>query len=99
MIPKSFDQLGHTITVEHVDARDTSLVLLEADAFYCHSSKKIRIKASDQFTAESYKGAVFYHELAHCILEHAQRDDLSKDECLVDLLGDLLYQFAKTVKY
>ena len=38
----------------------------------------------------------FYHELAHCLLYYAGRDDLSKDEQLVDIIGGLLAQYEAT---
>ena len=39
---------------------------------------------------------IFYHELVHLLLYYAGRDDLSKDEVLVDILGGLLAQYEAT---
>lgn len=43
-----------------------------------------------------HKEQTFCHELAHVILEGTGRDDLSKDEKLVDTMGSLLHQFLQS---
>ena len=41
---------------------------------------------------------VLWHEIAHMILDTLNYDDLSKDEQLVDLLGQCLCQIHETLK-
>lgn len=48
---------------------------------------------------EDLKGITFYHELFHAIFHTVGRDDLRNDEALVDLMGNLMWQFEKSKVY
>lgn len=43
--------------------------------------------------------AVFYHELAHAILETIGMERISKNEGKVDAIGTMLHQFLQTQDY
>lgn len=96
VIPQSFQLFGKTIEVT-----------TKPDLWNAHSDRigqwepldqRIVIQADTpqmQRHRES-KEQTFYHELAHALLEGAGRNELSKDEGLVDALGSLLHQFEKS---
>jgi len=41
----------------------------------------------------------FFHELTHLILDHMEKDELSKDEAFVNLFASLLHQALTTAEY
>lgn len=49
--------------------------------------------------SEEFRLSVFHHELAHGLLHMAGRPELSSDETLVDILGNLIMQADKTAVY
>ena len=41
----------------------------------------------------------FFHELAHVYMGTMNEHELNANEQFIDLLGNFMYQYAKTVKY
>ncbi len=91
MIPSRFQILGHTVTVK-ADAKTCEAA--NADGLYLHEEKTILLKSKKGGHYE----ATFFHELFHCIFEHTGMPELSKDEELVDRLGEALYQITKSME-
>jgi hypothetical protein len=113
-IPSKFSLLGLDIKVQQLpydalqkknrelaanagrNADDTVNVLGLCD----HGSGTLYIIAKDlKRWSEEFRLSVFHHELAHGLLYMAGRGDLSSDEALVDVLGNLILQADKTAVY
>ncbi len=105
-IPNSFSCLGHKVNIVIVTQAD--LQELAADlgthegsgndkfcGLYDHENKTIYL--ADDVTGSTQE-QTFLHELMHCILLHTGYEELSEDEVLVDMLGELFYQFIVTKK-
>ena len=91
-IPETFRLLNTTWTVR----QDKDAELHEvADAFgMCFLSKQeLWVKST---LVPEMKRQVFYHELAHALLEMSNQNDLSKDEAVIELLGTMLCQYHDT---
>lgn len=97
IIPKSFDCLGHSVSVEVLDQSLFGDVVGQTNlvGYYDHDLKTIYVLSGQ---SESAMEQTFLHELMHCILEHGGHPDESADETFVDLTAELLYQFLKTQK-
>lgn len=97
-IPDHFSCLGHKVKVLVVSGEDL-LTLSEGEdhlsGMYDHDAKTIYL--SEAITGSSLE-QTFLHELMHCILLHTGYEELSDDEILVDMLGELFYQFIVTKK-
>ena len=89
-IPTSFGALGHTIKVIEIP----NLPEMGKYGDWDQALNEIRLFTNgvcDSVIVHSY-----YHELVHCLLCLAGRQDLSSDEALVDVLGGLLAQVIAT---
>lgn len=97
-IPKSFEILGHTITVRIVSKRDWEDLsekydIDDADALFSSADKLVMICRGKP----SYMFQLFHHELVHAVLD-AMNSKLSYDETFVDAFAGLLAQTMKTAK-
>ncbi len=113
-LPSEFQLLGVTVTVRQLpydelqkknrelvqrDGRDASTAQ-NVLGMYHYGTHTLYVVAKDlkRFTEEA-RLSVFHHELAHGLLHMAGRFDLSDDEALVDVLGNLIMQADKTAVY
>jgi len=91
---KSFQLAGKKYRVKH-GTTDTDCVGM------CNVSL-CEIVIRDMFDGkkipEDSKEQTLYHEVVHAIFQEIGRDDLYKDETLVQSFSLLLHQFAKTAK-
>jgi len=96
-IPKTFELMGETITVNFVNE-----LLQEEDVLgqACYRTGEIRILTSSPAykVTEEQQMQTFLHELMHWVFHKLKKDDLRKDEDLVDMVADLLMQTLKTMK-
>lgn len=92
-VPKSFDLLGHTITV--VIRED---LLSECDCYgrWTRAKQLIELQEVNSEVTQSFQLQTFWHEVAHAILDHIGEDKQSEDEKYVDLWGQCIHQVLKT---
>ena len=89
-IPSNFSALGHTISVLEV-------ANLSGTGSYGDWDQNLNeIRLFTKGVCDSVIVHSYYHELVHCLLCLAGRQDLSGDEALVDVLGGLLAQVIAT---
>ncbi|MEM7200265.1 MAG: hypothetical protein AAF628_08380 [Planctomycetota bacterium] len=97
-VPKSFELLGHEITVEFRDD-----LLAEKEAWgMCHfQSGLIELQAPlrELRVTKAHVLATFWHEFFHMALYLLGRTDMALDEELVDQLGQAMLQFHKTKQF
>jgi ABC-type siderophore export system fused ATPase/permease subunit len=91
-IPSEFELAGTTYKVIYKEGLAKSGSLGQTHP----NSGEIWLDSS--LVPEDIKQATFYHELFHALFSTAGRYDLYQDEGLVDLLGNLLWQYLKTSK-
>ena len=92
-IPKRFNLLGQEYTVDVVLPQDWNRD--DCVGIFTPSSRKI------QLLFNKYRPALeqaFMHELAHAVFNFVGRDELYKDEALVDLVAGLTHQALTTGK-
>lgn len=94
IIPKSFEILGHRVTVRWCD---------DLEEMGCHGSYSpgqgvIRLQRPSGGFTRAMVEHTFCHELTHCILMTLNEEKLNKDEKLVDLIGGCLHQILSTAK-
>lgn len=92
LIPKSFDLAGATWTVSQKEGLRKSGYLGQTQP----GEHEIWIEKTS--VSEDLKGITFYHELFHAIFHTLGKTDLYQDEALVDMMGNLMWQFIKTSK-
>jgi hypothetical protein len=97
-IPKSFQLLGHTVTVTQEEDLYTETGGV-GEANYHRDTIKVLKSSKASKISEDLRGHAYYHELSHHILRIIGKDKLWSDEEFVDLLGGLLHQHHKTKKY
>lgn len=107
MIPKQFQILGHTITVEY-DQRMANTHDWAGMANY--SADRITLQpvtGSVPYSTE-FVEAAFWHEVTHFVLYYGggvinnmigNGKSIHSNEDVVDLIGNLLYQVIKTMEY
>jgi len=98
LIPKSFEILGQTITVEY---RRTLYKTNKYIGLWIPGKNKILLQQRTktyEITDEQIE-QTFLHELTHALLTIMGYENLSNDEKLVDLIGHGLHQIIKSVKY
>ena len=93
MIPKSFTLMNRTYDV--VDMPHEFHLAGEQDGYFDKERGAISVYTGDTYSPE-YIRAVFFHELAHALFEAAGREDLSKDEALVEVMGSVVHQFMQS---
>ena len=93
MIPKSFNLMGHTITVKRVKEKDWS----DDDAVGFWNSQNSTISVLDGLGDDKTQ-QIFCHELVHAILSNMAEDDLNNNEKFVDVFGSLLHQAWSSIK-
>jgi hypothetical protein len=91
-IPKRFDLLGLTYTVEVVKRADWDD--FETVGLFTPRNRHIRLLEADQPGLEH----AFYHELCHAILNAMGKEELYTDEAFVDLLAGLIHQALQTAE-
>lgn len=84
-IPTSFKLIGRQYTVKRMEAVDAETM----DGRHSIADALIELAPC----SKQHQMATFGHELCHALFEAAGREDLSSDEALVDILGNLLHQF------
>jgi hypothetical protein len=100
MIPKSFKVFAHTIKVKKVKTlKDEEGNQLLGQADINKNVIKLLDNEKELEVDNSQKEQVFFHEFAHIMFDSIGRNDLSNDESLVDLVGNIIHQYLKTVKY
>ena len=67
-------------------------------AVYRLDKIKIAPNTPSYFISQDQKEHIFLHELMHWIFYKLNKDDLRKDEDLVDMVSDLLHQAIKSAK-
>jgi predicted SprT family Zn-dependent metalloprotease len=96
-IPKTFELMGQTISVKFV-----SELLQESDtlgqASYRTGEIKILENSPTYKVTKEKQMQIFLHELMHWIFYKLNKEDLCKDEDLVDMVAGLLLQTLKTMK-
>jgi hypothetical protein len=85
-----------------------SLVVVEMDSTYCNQEnawglwnvqrRLIRLNNSQDVACELLE-QTFWHEFTHCVLEHIERDDLSRNEKFVRLFSRGLQQAFATMRF
>jgi len=88
MIPKSFECMGFTVTVEMAD--------MEENYGKWYSDKRL-IKVAKGHSKE-VREQTFWHEFMHCALDHLGYGELNENEQFVDQMAHCLYQLQKTRK-
>lgn len=94
-IPKTFELMGTKIeVVEDVDIMQND----DANGMAVYRLDKIKIAPSTPVycMTQDKKEHVFLHELMHWIFYKLNKEDLRKDENLVDMIADLLHQAIKS---
>ena len=92
-VPKRFTLLGVQYTVEVIPP--TKWRHPECVGYFDQNRGVVQIKkAAPDITLQTY-----FHELVHLILTSANREDLSGDEGLVDLMASLIHQALATSEY
>jgi hypothetical protein len=97
IIPKTFEVFGHVIRVGYSETVSNEsdavgLAVLRENKIVIQRHGKQKPMTADQV------GHTFYHELVHTIFDKLGEDDLNKNDQLVDLIGQCLYQYEKTKK-
>lgn len=89
-IPRKFSMGGQIIKVHIKRCVDVE----GAIGYYKHHENEIGIQThlNGSPIAVSQVEQTFWHEYAHCLLDHCREEELSTNEKLVDLLGEFLYQ-------
>ena len=90
-IPSRFQILGHTITVEVVPIEEWEHS--DCTAYYAPERDKISVRVHH---TESLMRHAFWHEVMHTMFNLLNREELYKDEVLVDNLGAVLAQILDT---
>lgn len=96
-IPKTFNILGHIVTVKLVDVVPFEDPKHEG-SWGCWIAKENTIYVKKQKNKE-IEIHTFLHELVHCILAYMNESKLNDNEKFVDLFGGMLHQILKTSKY
>ena len=96
-IPKRFDLMGTTIDVEY-----NADMMFDGDAMGQANYRRNKIfiapnTSTFKMTQEQVEH-VFLHELTHWIFKQLNRNELQKDEELVDMFAELLHQTLKTAQ-
>lgn len=97
-IPQSFYLFGQKIAVAYVDT------LLESDdstgmSLYRKNVIQLQKNNAGVTRPQSQIESTFFHELVHYVFFMMGKDDLRKDEGLVDMVGRLLHQALATAEY
>ena len=85
-IPDSFQLGAHTISVVK------NVPLKEAWGEWNNETKTIRLRKPSRRNPESFYYQTFMHEVVHAVLDTMGREELSKDEGLVDAFSEYLAQ-------
>ena len=93
-LPKKFELGGHTITVKVVAN------LLESGIVgrWTASKNLIEVQKVNKDMTESFQMQTFWHEVMHATLEVQGYEKHSKNEKLVDRMGQALHQVTRTME-
>ena len=92
-IPKTFELMGHTIAVKHVDD------LVERQGAYgmCHPEKLlIELQTPHEDISKAFMLQTFLHECVHIWCFFMGYMELYSDEKFVDVMANCIVQFIKT---
>jgi hypothetical protein len=95
-IPKQFELLNRTVTVEY----DPKLLYREnlvGEARYRECKIILQSNTDEHPISDDDLFHNFMHELIHFVLLSAGEKEMTKNEELVDLISGLLAQFFKTI--
>ena len=97
-IPSSFYLFGQKITVEYVD---TLVENEDATGLSLYRKNVIQLQKPNAGIARPQVQieCTFLHELVHYVFFMLSKDDLRKDEVLVDTVAKLLHQALTTAEY
>jgi hypothetical protein len=91
MIPKSFRLMGQHWSVRVVPEKDW---VGDENGGYClHEQCAILVR---DMPSPQVREQIFYHELAHALMNKMGETELDEDEKFIDLLGSLLHQVLST---
>ena len=95
-IPKSFEIGSQKISVKIAKNIEVEGAL----GLYSSLTNEILIQThiGGKLMAASQIEQTYYHELVHCLFDHARQEDLCSNEQLVDLVAELLAQVIKSSK-
>jgi hypothetical protein len=92
--PKGFTLGGHEIKVVIVkDLAETE----DATGRWRPALGIIEVQGTSKALSQDYQNQAFWHEAVHAALDYSSYDKLSKNEKLVDRLGQAMYQIVKTM--
>lgn len=94
--PVRFDLGARTIDIVF---DDTGLSVDGAEGDWDPRRGTIRLQSVSDARSEDWVWHTLGHEIAHAVLEHIGREDLSKDEAFVDTLGGAMIQVYRTFEF
>ena len=92
-IPTQFKLGVHTITVKK------GVRLKDAHGEWRQEEKMICLAKPRKEWSEHFYAQVFAHEVAHCVLDHMGRPDLSENEGFVDGISKAVLQIMATLEF
>lgn len=92
-IPARFSIGVHTIKVRK------NVRLKDAHGEWRQEEKTICLAKPKKEWSEHFYAQVFAHEVAHCILDHMGRPDLSENEGFVDGVSEAVLQMMLTMEF
>jgi len=96
-IPKSFKLLGFDWKVKYDNKKLNDKENYGESHFFSNSIILSTTQGLESLSKDKIN-QTFFHELVHAILDTMKEHDLSENEKFVDLFGNLLYQFIKTME-
>lgn len=95
-IPKSFTLGAIEFTVEYGDKVSEGNL---GHTAFLESNVLVKTHYDGKTICKQQQEQTFYHELVHCVLGIMNESELNGNEQFVDIFGQLLYQYFKSVKY
>jgi len=90
-IPKKIHLFSHDIKTKwrrNLREKEDCIGLADFDT----NTIYLQISTKKNIICKEKQEQTYFHELAHMMLHYSGRDDLMKDETLVDVLGSMLRQ-------
>lgn len=96
-IPKQIQIMGQTIKVRHFKKLPKSEALGEA-WYQINEIRLTKYDKDENLINKDQCNVIYWHEVIHHIMANLNREDLRKDEVLIDQIAGLVYQAIKTSK-
>lgn len=93
--PSSYKLGAHRIKIKEDPEIDIFLEAISARGAYSREQNEIRIASG---MSGSYRDFLLWHEIVHSIMGHYGKEELDKDENLIDCLAEGILQVIKTIK-